>query len=57
MGAVQGSDTPASIVRAEKQTLITNVRQKLHSEESHKTKALISASCFYSPYATEQDLL
>lgn len=46
-------DTPARVVIAEKQTLITNVRQKLHSEKLYEIKALILASCFYSPYAKE----
>lgn len=34
MDAVQAFDTPARVVIAEKQTLITNVRQKQHSEKS-----------------------
>lgn len=41
MAAVQALDMPARVVTAEKQTLITNVRQKLHSEESYEMKALI----------------
>lgn len=53
MDAAQDSDMPARVVIAEKQTSITNVRQKLHSKESYEIKALILASCFYSPYAKE----
>jgi len=53
MDVLQASDTPARVVTAEKQTLITNVSQKLHSEKSYEIKALILLSSFYCPYAKE----
>lgn len=53
MDATQTSEIPAGVVLAETQTLITHIRQKLHSKESYQTKALILASCFYFPYAEE----
>lgn len=57
MDAAQASAMLTRVVITEKQTSVTNVRQKLHSEELHEIKTLILASCFYSSYAEEKDLL
>lgn len=46
MNATEAFDASTRVVRAEQQTLITNVRQKLHSEESYEIKALIQQAPF-----------
>lgn len=55
--AAQASDTLTGVVITEKQTPVTKVRQKLHSEELQEIRALLLASCFYSSDAEEYNLL